>query len=189
MSKSLNRINATQGVSANNNRGRRGKNKSVAVQSHNHVTELEMKLAVEKAVGRERRKSYRETLKAVREVQAESNKTIETICTTFGQSMTQVVQSMGRNYATVDGNDRDMVAESDREAVKRANSREVARNLHDPEVFTVKESVADSTVPVPVAEKKAETDEFGVAAVDFTLPSSGLTGMFTIQVNNNSQKY
>ncbi len=37
-----------------------------------------------------------------------------------------------------------------------------------------------------VAEKKAETDEFGVAAVDFTLPSSGLTGMFTVQVNNNS---
>ena len=37
-----------------------------------------------------------------------------------------------------------------------------------------------------VAEKKAETDEFGVAAVDFTLPSSGLTGMFTIQVNSNS---
>lgn len=39
-----------------------------------------------------------------------------------------------------------------------------------------------------VAEKKAETDEFGVAAVDFTLPSSGLTGMFTIQVNNNSMR-
>ncbi len=37
-----------------------------------------------------------------------------------------------------------------------------------------------------VAEKKAVTDEFGVAAVDFTLPSSGLTGMFTVQVNNNS---
>ena len=37
-----------------------------------------------------------------------------------------------------------------------------------------------------VAEKQAETDEFGVAAVDFTLPSTGLTGMFTIQVNNNS---
>ena len=37
-----------------------------------------------------------------------------------------------------------------------------------------------------VAEKKAETDEFGVAAVSFTLPSSGLTGMFTVQVNNNS---
>ena len=38
-----------------------------------------------------------------------------------------------------------------------------------------------------VAEKEAETDEFGVAAVDFTLPSTGLTGAFTIHVNNNSQ--
>ena len=39
-----------------------------------------------------------------------------------------------------------------------------------------------------VAEKNGETDEFGVGAVDFTLPSTGLTGMFTIQVNNNSQR-
>ena len=38
-----------------------------------------------------------------------------------------------------------------------------------------------------VAEKKTDTDEFGVAAVDFTLPSSGLTGLFTIRVNNNQQ--
>ena len=37
-----------------------------------------------------------------------------------------------------------------------------------------------------VGEKEAETDDFGVAAVDFTLPSTGLTGMFTIQVDNNS---
>ena len=39
-----------------------------------------------------------------------------------------------------------------------------------------------------VGEKKAETDEFGVAAVDFTLPSSGLTGEFYVMVNNNSQR-
>ena len=37
-----------------------------------------------------------------------------------------------------------------------------------------------------VGEKQAETDDFGVAAVDFTLPQTGLTGMFTIQVDNNS---
>ena len=37
-----------------------------------------------------------------------------------------------------------------------------------------------------VGEKEAETDDFGVAAVDFTLPQTGLTGMFTIQVDNNS---
>ena len=34
-----------------------------------------------------------------------------------------------------------------------------------------------------VEEKKARTDEYGVCAVDFTLPSAGLTGQFTIQVN------
>ena len=39
-----------------------------------------------------------------------------------------------------------------------------------------------------VGEKKVETDEFGVAAVDFTLPSSGLTGEFYVMVNNNSQR-
>ncbi len=39
-----------------------------------------------------------------------------------------------------------------------------------------------------VGEKKAETDELGVAAVDFTLPSSGLTGEFYVMVNNNSQR-
>ena len=38
-----------------------------------------------------------------------------------------------------------------------------------------------------VAEKNVDTDEFGVAAVDFTLPSSGLTGMFTIRVNDSQQ--
>ena len=37
-----------------------------------------------------------------------------------------------------------------------------------------------------VGEKEAETDDFGVASVDFTLPQTGLTGMFTIQVDNNS---
>ena len=35
-----------------------------------------------------------------------------------------------------------------------------------------------------VAEKKTDTDEFGVATVDFTLPSTGLTGVFTIRANN-----
>ena len=39
-----------------------------------------------------------------------------------------------------------------------------------------------------IAEKKAETDELGVAAADFTLPSAGLTGVFTINVNNNTQR-
>ena len=39
-----------------------------------------------------------------------------------------------------------------------------------------------------VAEKEAETDEMGVAAVDFTLPQTGLTGWFTVLVNNNSQR-
>ena len=37
-----------------------------------------------------------------------------------------------------------------------------------------------------VAEKRVESDEFGVGAVDFTLPSTGLTGRFTIRVNDNS---
>ena len=39
-----------------------------------------------------------------------------------------------------------------------------------------------------IAEQKAETDELGVAAADFTLPASGLTGVFTINVNNNTQR-
>ena len=40
-----------------------------------------------------------------------------------------------------------------------------------------------------VAEKKVETDEMGVATADFTLPSTGLTGMFTLQVQNNSLRF
>ena len=39
-----------------------------------------------------------------------------------------------------------------------------------------------------VAEKKAETNDFGVAAVDFDLPAKGRTGMFVIQVENSSQR-
>ena len=39
-----------------------------------------------------------------------------------------------------------------------------------------------------VAEKKAETDAYGTCAVDFALPSKGLTGNFTIQVNEQSQR-
>lgn len=38
-----------------------------------------------------------------------------------------------------------------------------------------------------VAEKKTESDAYGVGAVDFTLPAKGLTGLFTIQVENSSQ--
>ena len=38
-----------------------------------------------------------------------------------------------------------------------------------------------------VAEKQTESDAYGVGTVDFTLPAKGLTGLFTIQVNNNSQ--
>ena len=50
---------------------------------------------------------------------------------------------------------------------------------------TLKFELRDANYKV-VAEKQAETDEFGVAAVDFTLPSTGLTGVFTIHVDNNS---
>lgn len=38
-----------------------------------------------------------------------------------------------------------------------------------------------------VAEKQTESDAYGVGAVDFTLPIKGLTGLFTVQVENNSQ--
>ena len=38
-----------------------------------------------------------------------------------------------------------------------------------------------------VAEKQTESDAYGVGAVDFTLPAKGLTGLFTVQVENNSQ--
>ena len=37
-----------------------------------------------------------------------------------------------------------------------------------------------------VKEVNAATDEYGVAAAEFTLPSSGLTGRFTIQANNQN---
>ena len=50
---------------------------------------------------------------------------------------------------------------------------------------TVKFELRDANWKL-VGEKEAETDDFGVAAVDFTLPSTGLTGMFTVQVDNNS---
>ena len=38
-----------------------------------------------------------------------------------------------------------------------------------------------------VAEKQTESDAYGVGTVDFTLPTKGLTGLFTVQVENNSQ--
>ena len=38
-----------------------------------------------------------------------------------------------------------------------------------------------------VAEKQAETNDFGVAAVDFDLPAKGRTGVFTVQAGNSSQ--
>ena len=40
-----------------------------------------------------------------------------------------------------------------------------------------------------VEEKTALTDEYGVCAVDFTLPSSGLTGLFSIQVDDERQTF
>ena len=152
MSKKLNFVNDVQGMTAENNRGRRGKNKSTAVQSHVHVAELETQLAIEKALGRERRKSYRETLKAVREVQSDCNRTIETVCAMYGQSMTEIVQAMGRNYSQVNGAESDRVAEAERAAVAEANSREVAHALHDPDEYTAAEAAADSTVK-PTAKK------------------------------------
>ena len=38
-----------------------------------------------------------------------------------------------------------------------------------------------------VEEKRVMTDDYGVCAADLTLPSSGLTGTFTIQVNGRNQ--
>ena len=38
-----------------------------------------------------------------------------------------------------------------------------------------------------IAEKDAVSNAYGVAAVDFTLPATGLTGVFTIQANKHSQ--
>ena len=40
-----------------------------------------------------------------------------------------------------------------------------------------------------VASQKATTDAYGGSAVDFTLPSSGLTGRFTIQANGESHSF
>ena len=40
-----------------------------------------------------------------------------------------------------------------------------------------------------VEEKTVSTDEYGVCAVDFTLPSSGLTGQFSIQVDGERQYF
>lgn len=38
----------------------------------------------------------------------------------------------------------------------------------------------------PVAEKQVTTDDYGTASVDFTLPQSGLTGVFTVETPNGS---
>lgn len=40
-----------------------------------------------------------------------------------------------------------------------------------------------------VEKKTATTDEFGVAAVDFTLPQNGLTGTFTIRTDNGAANF
>ena len=40
-----------------------------------------------------------------------------------------------------------------------------------------------------VSEQKVVTDEYGTCATEFTLPSSGLTGRFTIQVNNDYHSF
>ena len=49
----------------------------------------------------------------------------------------------------------------------------------------VRFSLRDANYKV-VSEAVGMTDEYGTAAVDFTLPASGLTGRFTIQANNQS---
>ena len=40
-----------------------------------------------------------------------------------------------------------------------------------------------------IAEKQLTTDELGCVSTDFTLPSSGLTGHFSVSVNNQSQSF
>ena len=40
-----------------------------------------------------------------------------------------------------------------------------------------------------VKRLSAKTDDYGMCSVDFTLPSSGLTGRYTIQVNGNSYSF
>ncbi len=64
-------------------------------------------------------------------------------------------------------------------------------------LFQVKKGIEQSVVPREyvhftlrdanykvIDEKKAVTDDYGTCAVDFTLPASGLTGRFNIEVNN-----
>ena len=40
-----------------------------------------------------------------------------------------------------------------------------------------------------IEEKEAKTDDYGACAVDFSLPSSGLTGSYTIQVNDVNDRF
>ena len=51
----------------------------------------------------------------------------------------------------------------------------------------VKALLRDANFKV-VSEKKITTDEYGTCAADFTLPASGMNGIFTVMINNSSAR-
>lgn len=154
------KVNAINGIQANDTTmnavvstrktTRRGKTKDVAIQSHAHVDEYTRRLEIGKAKAAQKAADYKVMCDRLDEAY---DKYAKHMADAFGEG----VRLMMRNSATIESNEVDSVAAKERETVAEANKRDVARDLHDPEIYTVKEAVADSTVKTKTAAKKTAT--------------------------------
>ena len=102
------------------------------------------------------------------------------------------------NYYSYDNLDRDNTSLfTDRRLYRPGQTVHVSAIVYNNEGGMTLSSIKDKEIEFTlydanhkkVEEKKATTDEYGSAAVDFTLPRSGLTGTFVIRANNGSTNF
>lgn len=136
---------------------RRGKTKDVAIQTNTHVTEREAELAMRLLVSEAKLQQKKEDDARMDAMRKETMSILATALNRNYGMIEDILRANGRTYTAIDGGTIDKVQTRRRAETSAANAREVAHNLHDAEVYSVKEAVEDSTVPAPVKTEKKTT--------------------------------
>ena len=161
MSKKLSTVNAIQAndttaskVVSERKTTRRGKIKDVAIQTNAHVTEREAELAMRLLVSEAKLQQKKEDDARMDAMRKETMSILASALNRNYGMIEDILRANGRTYTAIDGGTVDKVQTRRRAETAAANNREVAHDLHDAEVYSVKEAVEDSTIPAPVKTAK-----------------------------------
>lgn len=168
MSKKLATINGIQSNDTTANKvvtdrktTRRGKTKDVAIQTNAHVTEREAELAMRLLVSEAKLQQKKEDEARMDAMRKETMSVLASALNRNYGMIEDILRANGRTYTAIDGGAVDKVQTRRRAETAAANNRDVAHDLHDADVYSVKEAVEDSTVPVPVPETEKKTVKKG----------------------------